>query len=195
MKISLKFSGLLLLIAFAAGCATAPSPVVGPVEVKGTEVPGPSCVGVVDPAPEGTRAVEDEALLASALGEEGKGQLCMGAVFEVTGPVTVYRVWTASKPWSELGRWWSLQPPEGPVEQYRADNAICPEWSELDQASVCQLVIGSRFVMGPGQSATCKSTSLPQSATNQVYIDNDTRQDRVFVEQCQPFEGWSVVPR
>lgn len=180
-----------LLALSLLGCATTPTHVSTPTPVvEEPQAEAGGCVGEVGPAPEGARPVEDAALLASALGEAGKGQLCEGEVFEVTSPVRVYRVWTASKPWSEVGRWWSLEPPSGTVEAYRRDNAICPEWSDLDRVSVCELVVGARFVMGPGQSATCEEGGFEASAVNQVFVDNDTRQGRVFVEGCQPVEGW-----
>jgi hypothetical protein len=142
-------------------------------------------------APEGARPVEDPALLASALGAAGAGKLCAGAVFEAMRPLVVYRVWQRDRPYTELGRWWAFERPEGPREQYRARNAICPEWSALDALSRCELRAGARFVLGPGQSARCEGgATLAASPTNQVYIDNDARAQRVLVERCEPLGAW-----
>lgn|GEM_PF-3775129 len=50
------------------------------------------CVGAIVTPPEGMVAASDEALLAAAIGEPGKGALCKGQVFVAEKPVTVYRV-------------------------------------------------------------------------------------------------------
>lgn len=166
------------------GCATAPVTPPSPVVAA-------ACAGEIAAAPEGARRVEDPALLASALGDEGAGKLCTGAVFEATRAVTVYRVWQRDRAYTELGRWWSLERPVGPRASYRAQNDICPEWSALDVWSRCELRAGARFVMGPGQSARCAGgVVLPRSATNQVYVDNDARQGRVLVERCEQLGAW-----
>ncbi|MEZ4407295.1 MAG: hypothetical protein R3A52_12565 [Polyangiales bacterium] len=100
-------------------------------------------------------------------------------------------MWHRARPHTEVGRWWSLTRPEGPRERYRADNAVCPEWSDLDVLSRCTLRAGARFVMGPGQSARCADgRELPRSAVNQVYVDNDARAGRVYVEGCEALGAW-----
>ncbi|MEZ4393962.1 MAG: hypothetical protein R3A48_23055 [Polyangiales bacterium] len=175
---------LVATLVMVLGCATAPVTPRAPVAE-------PACVGTIAAAPEGARRVEDPTLLASALGAEGEGRLCTGAVFEATRAVTVYRVWQRDRAHTELGRWWSLERPVGPRASYRAQNDICPEWSALDAWSRCELRVGARFVLGPGQSARCAGGSvLPRSAVNQVYIDNDTRQGRLFVERCEQLGAW-----
>ncbi len=171
-----------LLVFGALSCASAPSP--APTSLSTAEAP--ACEGVIDPAPAGSRPVDDPALLAEALGQPGEGELCAGAVFEAEVPLRLYRVWSAEKPWSETGRWWSLAPPQGPAESYRVENAICPEWSALDRASACVLKAGSRFVMGPGQSATCAEVSYPPSPINQIFVDHDARAGRILMESCEP---------
>lgn len=142
--------------------------------------------------------MDDPTLLASALGAAGAGKLCAGAVFEATRPLTLYRVWQRDRAYTELGRWWTFERPEGPRDRYRGQNVICPEWSALDAWSRCELRAGARFVLGPGQSARCEGgLTLPVSPTNQVYIDNDARAQRVFVERCEPLGAWpeaSVAP-
>lgn len=170
-------------LVFLLGCATtsAPRP-VAPVSA-----PSSVCVGAVPPAPEGARAVDDPALLARAVGSDGEGKLCAGAVFEAERPITVYRVWQADRAYTELGRWWTLTRPSGTREAFRVRYAVCAEWSALDRVSRCELRAGARFVMGPGQSARCEGgVMLPRSADPQVYIDNDARQQRVLVERCEP---------
>lgn len=65
------------------------------------------------------------------------------------------------------------------------------KWSNLDVMSSCTVKVGARIVIGPGQSATCEGgAAYPQSAVNQVFIPNDTRVDKVFVEDCTPGAPW-----
>ena len=154
--------------------------------------PSAACVGYVQEQ-EGLREVPDPELLRQALGFPGKGSLCTARVFEAVRPVTVYRVWNKAKPYTQLGRWWSFAAPKGPVAEYRRDNAICPEWSALDVVSACKLKVGARVVVGPGQSAECKDGTYPASATNQVFVPNDTRdpaKPSVHVEACTEGAPW-----
>lgn len=153
-------------------------PPIGPVD-------GIACAGSFDPLPDGVKEVSDEAMALSAIDESGKGKLCMARVFEVVTPIKVFRVWNSQKSYTELGRWWSFAKPSGPVDTYREQNAICPEWSDLDRVSACEISVGARFAIGPGQSAQCSATKYEKSAVNQVYIPNDTREDKVFVEHCE----------
>lgn len=175
----MKYVALVFLVA----CAHK-APVLPP------EPQGPACTGTIE-AHAGLAAVDDPELLASAIAKDGEGKLCMGAVYEVTEPVTVYRVWTAAKPYTQIGGWWSFDAPQGPADAYRAANAICPEWSALDMVSRCTVKVGAHLVVGPGQSATCEGgVAYGQSPVNQVFIANDTRIDQVFVEDCTPGEAW-----
>lgn len=155
-------------------------PAVGPVD-------GVACVGAVDPMPEGVKEVTDEELARSAVDATGNGKLCLARVFEAVAPVKVYRVWNSQKSYTELGKWWSFAKPAGPVASYREQNAICPEWSDLDRVSVCEIKVGAHFAIGPGQSANCttSNTKYEKSAVNQVYIPNDTRENKVFVDHCE----------
>lgn len=151
---------------------------------------GPACAGTIE-APAGMTAVDDAALLALAVGAPGQGKLCTGRVYQVTAPITVYRVWTAAKAYTQLGGWWSLTAPVGPAQAYRADNAICAEWSALDTVSSCTIKLGTHIVIGPGQSADCEGDAdYAQSATNQVFIPNDTRKGQLFVGDCTPGTPW-----
>ena len=51
--------------------------------------------------------------------------------------------------------------------------------------------VGARFVVGPGQSARCADgKEYAKSAVNQVFIPNDTREQRVYVEHCENLGDW-----
>ena len=148
------------------------------------------CVGHVITPPAGLVEVQDQALLTEALGKPAEGKLCTGKVFVATQPVTVYLVYDAAKSYTLYGRWWALSSPHGPREQYQLDNDICPEWSPLDMASSCTVKPGTKIAIGPGQSAQCAKDLLPASATNQVYIPNDSRNNVLFVENCTTGRAW-----
>lgn len=168
-----------------------------PRAVVATHEPAPApepaaCPGKIE-AQDGLAAVSDEPLYKQAVGEPTKGSLCTGQVFEAQKPVKVYRVWNKAKAYTKLGRWWSFAAPKGPVAAYRAANAICPEWSDLDMVSECTLKVGAHVVVGPGQSAACKAESFPVSPTNQVFIPNETKDpanQKVFVENCTDGAPW-----
>jgi hypothetical protein len=183
-----------LLVVFAIGALTACAPM--PTQQAGTAMPPTGetpCRGTIDP-PYGLVAVDDQALLNSALGPPGKGGLCNARVFRVMQPLTVYRVWDAGKTASQYGRWWSFDPPAGPVDAYRAKNAICPSWSRLDRVTQCHLKIGTEIVIGPGQSAQCDNhLTYPPSAERQVYVPNDTRDagsPTLSVTDCVADAAW-----
>lgn len=178
----------LVVLVLLASCGPKAKPAV---EAPAPEEPAaPACVGEIE-APSGVRTVEDPELLAQAIAKDGEGKLCTGQVYEVVEPLTVYRVWTSAKPYTQLGGWWSFDEPQGPADAYREANAICPEWSDLDRMSRCTVKVGARIVVGPGQSAACEGGVIfAQSAVNQVFIPNDARIDQVFVEDCTPGEAW-----
>ncbi|MBK9259670.1 MAG: hypothetical protein IPM54_07490 [Polyangiaceae bacterium] len=161
-----------------AGDKTTSLPAVGPTD-------GVACVGTIDALPDGAKEVTDEPFAQAAIDATGKGKLCMARVFEALKPLKVYRVWNSQKTYTEFGSWWSFAKPVGPVETYREQNAICPEWSDLDRVTVCEIKVGARFAVGPGQSAACETAKYEKSAVNQVFIPNDTRENRVFVEHCE----------
>mgnify|MGYP000141189616 CR=1 FL=1 len=153
---------------------------------------GEACVGTIMAVPDGLRPVQDAQLLAEASGEDGQGKLCEGRVFEAEKPITVYRVWNSDKDYTLYGRWWSLQKPEGPKAKYRKANGICPSWSALDVMSQCKLKVGAKIVIGPGQSAQCKDFTFEKSATNQVFINNDSRNNVLMVQDCTQGTAWPV---
>ena len=149
------------------------------------------CVGDVIPTPQGLIEISDAALLASAIGAPLASALCKGKVFQTTKPMTVYRVWDASKSYTMYGKWWTFDLPKGPRDMYRVKNDICPEWSPLDKLSSCTIKVGSKIVVGPSQSAKCADGSvLPASAANQVYIPNDSRNNVLYVENCSAGTTW-----
>lgn len=151
---------------------------------------GQTCTGLLDAAPAGAESADDVPLLAESLGKSGEGKLCAGQVLAATQPVSVFRVWNRAKDYTEYGRWWSLVRPTGSVDHYREENDICPEWSELNQLTVCTIKIGAHFVMGPGQSAQCMMMLYGKSSVNQVYIPNDTRANKLYVENCMRLGAW-----
>lgn len=175
----------------AVSCTPMPQHIDGtasPSAVKG------ACLGSIEP-PYGLAETSDPALLNSALGQPGKGGLCEAKVFRVNQPLTVYRVWDSSKPYSQFGRWWSFDPPAGPVDAYRARNAICASWSKLDRVTQCRLKTGTEIVIGPGQSAQCAvsddNRSYPASPETQVYVPNDSRTaGNLRVADCLADVAW-----
>jgi hypothetical protein len=105
--------------------------------------------------------------------------------------VVLYRVFDADKPYTQWGGWWSLQPPAGSKAQYRADNAICPEWSPLNKVVSCQVQPGSQLVIGTTQSAQCADGSIyPKTAQTQVFVPNDSRAGIVHVGACSALSDW-----
>ena len=177
------------LAALLAGCSVfAPS-----------TAPADACVGSVSPPPAGLEPADDPTLLQSALGAPGDGKLCIGRVFVATAPVPVYRLWDSARPYTLLGRWWSLALPQGTRDDYRRANVICPGWSALDRVSACVLVPGTRVAIGPGQSARCDEggtvTVLPASPVNQVYVANDARAGQVLVDACDAGTEWPAPAR
>lgn len=181
-----------LMLAFGGCTSWAPSQ---PTAATPPSIPTPTqCVGKLEP-PYGLTVISDPALLAKTVQPPGKGGLCMGEVFQVTQPLTVYRVWDSSKPWGQYGMWWSFNPPTGPRDAYRVKNEICPAWSKLDQVTQCRLKVGSEIVIGPGQSAQCDSADnnigYPPSAEIQVYVPNDNSDpSKEFVSDCVAATAW-----
>lgn len=174
-------------------CPTCPPVVAPPAVTPPAVTPPTACPGKIEVPAAGLKPTRDSALYKQAVDEPNAGSLCTAQVFEVTQPITVYRVWNKAKAYTQLGRWWSFTKPVGPVEAYRKENAICKEWSDLDVVSECKLKVGAKIVVGPGQSAACKETTYPASATNQVFVPNDTKDPAkqvVWVEGCTAGAAW-----
>jgi hypothetical protein len=143
-----------------AACAAAPPPLAA------------DCRGSL-PAVAALGAHTDNALLAEATAPPGEGKLCGGRTYLVQAPVTVYRLFDATRPFSEFGVWWSLERPVETREQYRKKYAICDAWSRLDRVITCTVQPGTPMVLGPGQSvASCPApqAGLPQAEAIQVYL-------------------------
>ena len=181
-----RIVGLLSLIFILGGCSTLP--MAEQADVIGVD--GVACIGKVVTPPAGLVEVLDEALLQQVLKPSGEGELCAGKVFKAEQAVTVYRVWDSTKAYTLYGGWWSLNQPQGPKNKYRKENDICPEWSELNQMSQCQLTVGAKVVIGPGQSADCEEIYHKKSPVNQVYIPNDSRNNVLYVESCSDGVAW-----
>lgn len=158
-------------------------------------VDGKPCTGLVMSPPRGMREVQDPALQRQSQDATGKGKLCIAKVFEAVSPVTVYRVWNSTKAYTEFGSWWSFSVPKGPEAAYRDANAICPEWSDLDRLSVCKIKVGARVAVGPGQSADCATVKYAKNRTNQVFIPNDGRANKIYVTDCKKLGNWPQAPR
>ncbi|MEW6344856.1 MAG: hypothetical protein AB1704_29760 [Pseudomonadota bacterium] len=184
-------SRLVVLIAVAlAACAQTPFQSNPGATSQTGEV---ACTGSVV-VPYGLVEVSDPDMLKTVLQPAGKGGLCEAKVLQVQQPLTVYRVWDSRNLNSQYGRWWSFTPPAGPVNTYRTDNAICPEWSALNQVTQCHLKVGAKIAVGPGQSAQCPSGNVyPQSPANQVFVPNDTRDPgniKLEVDDCVAGAVW-----
>jgi hypothetical protein len=182
---------LLLTVVLLTGCSTLPTSSSALAKPAANTAMAVDCIGAIEAPATGLVPSSDPELLQSALGQPDKGQLCMGQVFVTTAPVKVYRVWDQAKSYTLYGRWWSFSLPQGPTEQYRAANAICPGWSALNQMSSCILKVGSKIVVGPGQSADCGDGLVyPKSPVNQVFINNDSRNNVLWVEHCDAGSHW-----
>lgn len=154
-------------------------------------IDGVPCAGAAPAAVAGLQPVEDAALQARAQLASGKGGVCDARVFKAVDEVVVYRVYDASKPWSAFGGWWSLTRPQGPRTEYAQQNAICPEWSALDQLVTCRIKAGSEVVVGTTQDVTCgDGQQLAKNAGIQLYMANDSRNGVLQVDSCALRGAW-----
>ena len=176
---------LYLVFALISGCASLQSN--PPLTGKSGEL----CPGQIQAPSDGLMEINDDALLQSAEDINGYGKLCAGKVFAVQKPLTVYRVWDSSRPYSVTGQWWSFDAPKGSRDSYRAAEDICQEWSALDRMSTCTLKVGTHIVVGPGQSVGCQNgLSYQASPVNQVYVPNDGKNNQLFVDCPNPGVVW-----
>ena len=175
-------------LALLVGCAAAPSATDQRMGIDGV-----ACVGAAPADVRGLKVIDDKALQARAQLASGKGGVCDARVFEAVDEVVVYRVYDASKPWSAYGGWWSLERPQGPRGEYAQDNAICPEWSALDQLVTCRIKAGSKVVLGTTQNVTCENgQQLMKNANIQVFMANDSRNNQLQVDSCALRGAWPV---
>lgn len=154
-------------------------------------VDGVPCVGSVVSTVEGLIESSNPSLSVKAQMPTGKGGVCAAKVFAVTAPVVLYRVFDASKPYTKFGGWWSLKHPGNSRAEYRAENAICPEWSNLDRLVTCEIRPGTQVVLGTTQSALCADGSLfSKTAAIQVFVPNDGRAGIIHVGACAEEASW-----
>ncbi|MEM7408344.1 MAG: hypothetical protein AAF458_23850 [Pseudomonadota bacterium] len=173
----------LLMLAGLSGCTVVPV-------AQDQSTHGAACIGTTrlpDALAGAFTAVEDTALLQSALGAPDDGKLCQGQAYELrpAARVRVFRAFNSTNPNSRLGRWWVFDKPAGPVASYRARYEICYQWSALDKLVQCTLKPGARIVLGTGQSARCSEfLTYPVSEAQQIYVA-----EPAAVENCRDFEG------
>lgn len=156
-----------------------------------TGIDGQSCVGAAPAAIDGLSPASNAALQAKAQFASDKGGVCSAKIYTVAASLQVYRVFDEQKPWTAYGGWWAMTRPSGPKEDYRAQNAICSEWSNLDRLITCQLKVGAEVVLGTTQSVTCADgTVYPKTAAVQVYLPNDSKNGVLYVENCREEGRW-----
>lgn len=132
--------------------------------------------------------VQDPALLAQAVQAPSKGGLCQAKVYQSQNALTIYRAWNSANPNSRLGSWWAFEKASGSVSQYRRDYEICTQYSPLDRLAKCRLKVGTKIVVGTGQSAQCDAyLTYPASASRQIYMPKETASSAL--DQCQDFEA------
>jgi len=187
---------MLFLALFFTGCSALPkSPLApekaDPLSASNVGIDGAPCVGgVIDSTP-GLVEAKNPQLLERARMPTDKGGVCAAKVFSISSPIRLYRVFSSGNPHSKFGSWWTLRQPDGTREDYRAENAICNEWSKLDRVVSCEVRPGSQIVIGTTQSAACSDGSIyPKSATNQVFVPNDGRAGIIHVGACSESAVW-----
>ncbi|MES2942326.1 MAG: hypothetical protein V4772_05595 [Pseudomonadota bacterium] len=154
-------------------------------------IDGVACVGSVATSVEGLSDAGNSPLLAKAQMQTGKGGVCSAKAFSVSAPVVLYRVFDESKPYTKFGGWWSLNRPGNSKPEYRAANAICPEWSNLNRLVSCEIRPGTQIVLGTTQSAECADGSTyPKTAETQVFVANDGRAGIIHVGACGEETSW-----
>lgn len=177
----------LVLLLGLSGCANLTSG----ADPRERGVDGAPCEGLVADAVDGLTGSSNASLLAKAQQPTGKGGVCSAKVFAVTEPVGLYRVFDGSNPHSKFGSWWSLKQPGSSRQAYRAENAICPEWSNLDRLVHCEVHPGTQIVLGTTQSASCADGSqFPRTPVIQVFVPNDGRAGIIHVGKCTEATIW-----
>ncbi|MBI1892151.1 MAG: hypothetical protein HYS18_16015 [Burkholderiales bacterium] len=157
-------------------------------------IDGDRCVGFIPAVVEGLAPTNNGSLLAKAQLPSEKGGMCAAQSFTAVAPIKVYRVYDAKYPKSAYGRWWALSLPNGPKAEYRAKNAICASWSNLDRLVSCKLKLGAEIVLGTTQSVKCDDgTIFSKTAEIQVFLPNDAQNDALLVEACEDKGPWPVM--
>lgn len=154
-------------------------------------VDGVMCAGVVTNSATGLFETANPALLSIAQRPSDKGGVCAARVFAATAPVVLYRVFDSSWPYTKFGSWWSLKRPGGSKAAYRAANAICPEWSNLDRMVSCEIRPGTQVVLGTTQSAQCADGTLyAKTEETQVFVPNDGSVGIIHMGNCSEEASW-----
>lgn len=153
-------------------------------------IDGVACMlGQVNTLPEATQ-VNDDTLLALALGASLKGGICSGKTFQVNQALRVYRLWDAQVAESQFGSWWALTQPAGSRDAYRQEYAICPSWSALNRLTSCTIKLGTVIVIGTTQSVQCEDGSYGVSPSSQVFMKNNAAAGQLAVENCRDEGSW-----
>ena len=183
-----RFTVVAAVFALAlSGCANLASD-AGPGEHG---IDGIACVGSVAGSVDGLSESGNPTLVAKARMTSGKGGVCAAKVFAATKPVVLYRVFDSSKPYTKYGSWWSLNPPGSSRAEYRAANAICPEWSKLDRVVSCEVRPGTQVVLGTTQSAECADGSAyGKTSQTQVLVANDGKAGIIHMGTCAEEASW-----
>jgi hypothetical protein len=154
-------------------------------------IDGVACVGRIASPTAGLIESVNPALVSKARLPTGQGGVCSATVYAVTAPVVLYRVFDSRQPHTKFGGWWSMKRPGSSQAEYRAANAICPEWSQLDRLVSCELRPGSQVVLGTTQSAACADGTLYAKAdATQVFVANDGLVGIVHVGNCAEETPW-----
>jgi hypothetical protein len=170
-----------------AGCAN----LGGTLGAGERGIDGITCVGNVNSSTVGLSESANPVLLSKAQMPTDKGGVCAAIVVATRAPVVLYRVFDSSKPYTKLGGWWSLKHPGTSRAEYRAANAICPEWSNLDRLVSCEIRPGTQVVLGTTQSAQCADGSVyAKTGETQVFVPNDGRVGIIHVGNCSEEVSW-----
>ncbi len=180
-------TAVLVVSLVLGGCASVP----GGGDAGERGIDGVACVGRVAEVIPGLAASGNPSLVEKTQLASGKGGVCAAKVFAVTAPVVLYRVFDSARPYTKYGGWWSMSRPGTSKTDYRAANAICPEWSNLDRVVACEVRPGTQIVLGTTQSAVCADGSTyAQTAQTQVFVANDGKAGIVHVGACGEEAVW-----
>ena len=156
-----------------------------------TGVDGIACAGTIANAVPGLTEAPNTPLIAMSQRPSGGGYLCAAKSYMVTQPVRLYRLIDSTQPYSKLGGFWSFERPAGSRDDYRAQFAICKQWSQLDRLIACDVRPGSMVVVGTTQSADCgNGFSFPKTGANQVFVPNDGLAGIVHTGGCVDQGAW-----
>ena len=187
--LKLRICAVVLALAIS-GCAQLPAN-LATVAKDESGIDGLPCVGTIESVAPGLVEFGNAPLLAQAQRPSGGGFLCAAKSFAVTQPVRVYRLIDSKQPYSKLGGFWSFDRPTGTREDYRAQFAICKQWSQLDRLIACDVRPGTVIVVGTTQSADCGEGFIyGKTAANQVFVANDGLAGIVHTGACIDQGAW-----